>query len=244
MNAIIIDDEPRARELLKTLLKENFSQINVIDLCPDLPNGVKSIRKHKPDLIFLDIEMPGHSGLEILDFFDEQEIKFGIIFTTAYSEFAIKAFKLSAIDYLLKPIEVEELGNAIERFEKKQSKPNSSVENIEVKSHQIAVPIGQSIRFIELNNIMYLKADNSYCEIHLLDDTKLIVSRTLKNFEDVLVNNSMFFRCHKSYMVNRNYVADYVKSDGGFLLLTNKKEIPISNDRVDAFLEQITIVKR
>ena len=107
--AIVIDDEKRARTLLKGMIDELSLGVQVVELCEDLPDGVKAIRKHKPDLIFLDIEMPGHSGLELLDFFDEQEINFSIIFTTAYNQYAVQAFKLSAIDYLLKPIAVNEL---------------------------------------------------------------------------------------------------------------------------------------
>ena len=104
IRAIIIDDETQARKLLSTLIAHYCSQIVIVEECADLPNGVKAIRKHKPDLIFLDLEMPGHSGLELLEFFDEKDIQFGIIFTTAYNEYAVKAFKLSEVDYLLKPI--------------------------------------------------------------------------------------------------------------------------------------------
>jgi two-component system LytT family response regulator len=246
INAIIIDDEKRARELLYTLIIENCPNVNIIDQCTDLPNGVKSIRKNKPDLIFLDIEMPGHTGLELLDFFDEKEIQFGIIFTTAYNEFAVKAFKLSAIDYLLKPMMAEDLVSAVERFERRfqPQKLETLVKNPEIQNNKIAIPIGQSIRFLDLNEIILLKADNSYTEIFMEDDSKLVVSRTLKNFEEVLQENTNFFRCHKSYMVNRNFIIDYVKSDGGYLAMKNKQQVPISPDKVSGFLNLSTIIKR
>ena len=109
IKAIIIDDETQGRKLLQALIISHCPQIQVLEECADLPNGVKAIRKHKPDLIFLDIEMPQHSGLDILDFFYEKDIHFGIIFTTAYNEYAVKAFKLSAVDYLLKPISGDDL---------------------------------------------------------------------------------------------------------------------------------------
>lgn len=246
IKAIIIDDEVQGRKLLNVLIKTHCPQITIMDECSDLPNGVKSIRKHKPDLIFLDIEMPGHSGLDILDFFDEKEIDFGIIFTTAYNEYAVKAFKLSAVDYLLKPISGEDLEKAIERFEKRfvSAKAEHSSVATEKTDNKIAIPVGQSIKFIDLNDIVFLKAENTYTEIHLQDHTKLLVSRTLKNFEDTLLENPVFFRCHKSYIINRDFVVDYVKSDGGYLVLKPKHEIPISQDKVDGFLSQATIVRR
>lgn len=246
IKAIIIDDEVQGRKLLNVLIETHCPQITIMEECVDLPNGVKAIRKHKPDLIFLDIEMPGHSGLDILDFFDEKEIDFGIIFTTAYNEYAVKAFKLSAVDYLLKPISGDDLEQAVDRFEKRflnQKKENSAA-SVDKKDNKIAIPVGQSIKFIDLDDVIYLKAENTYTEIHLQNNSKLLVSRTLKNFEEVLEGNSNFFRCHKSYIINRQYVLDYVKSDGGYLVLKPKTQIPISADKVDEFLQVTTMVKR
>lgn len=246
IKAIIIDDEVQGRKLLNVLIKNHTPQITVMDECADLPNGVKAIRKHKPDLVFLDIEMPGHSGLDILDFFDEKEIDFGIIFTTAYNEYAVKAFKLSAVDYLLKPISGDDLEKAAERFEKRfvNAKPEVNMQAVEKAGNKIAIPVGQSIKFIDLDEVLYLKAENTYTEIFMQDGSKLLVSRTLKNFEEVFSDKPAFFRCHKSYIINRNYVLDYVKSDGGYLILKPKTEIPISSERVNEFLENATIVRR
>lgn len=251
IRAIIIDDEVQGRKLLQALIKSHAPEITIVDECADLPNGVKSIRKHKPDLIFLDIEMPGHSGLELLDFFDEKDINFGIIFTTAYNEYAVKAFKMSAVDYLLKPISGDDVEQAIERFQKRFAKgdtPKSRIETlsagIEKTDNKIAIPVGQSIKFIDLDDIVYLKAENTYTEIHLQDASKLLVSRTLKNFEDVLEDKINFYRCHKSYIINRQFVLDYVKSDGGYLKLKPGFEIPISPDKVQGFLDGAMIVKR
>lgn len=250
IKALIIDDEPQARILLKHLIAENCPQVEVIGDCQDLPNAVKAIRKLKPDLVFLDIEMPGHSGLELLDFFDEDEITFGVIFTTAYNQYAIKAFKLSAIDYLLKPLDADEILGAVKRFEKRSS---SKEELVELKRHfaqganapkRIAIPVGQTVKFIDTDSIIYLKAESSYTEIMYNDKEKLLVSRTLKNFEEALKDDANFFRCHKSFIVNTLYLVDYVKSDGGFLLLKNNVEIPISPDKSEEFLEKVTFVKR
>jgi two-component system LytT family response regulator len=245
IRAIIIDDEVQARKLLQVLLKSHCKQVEVLEECTDLPNGVKAIRKHKPDLIFLDVEMPGHSGLELLDFFDEKEIEFGIIFTTAYNEYAVKAFKLSAIDYLLKPISGHDLEKAIERFERLQHKNqiNTPVQPDKQES-KIAIPVGQSIKFIDPDSIVFLKAENTYTEINLKDGSKLLVSRTLKNFEDTLKHDPNFVRCHKSYMVNRNYIENYVKSDGGYLQLITKTEIPINTESVEEIIRTFKLVKR
>lgn len=250
IKALIIDDEPQARILLKHLIIENCTQVEVIGECQDLPNAVKAIRKLKPDLVFLDIEMPGHSGLELLDFFDEDEMNFGVIFTTAYNQYAIKAFKLSAIDYLLKPLDADELMEAVKRFEKRST---SKEELVELKKQftlganapkRIAVPVGQTVKFIDTDSIVYLKAESSYTEIMYNETEKLLVSRTLKNFEEALKNDPNFFRCHKSYIVNTLFLVDYVKSDGGFLILKNNIEIPISSDKSEEFLEKVTFVKR
>lgn len=248
MKAIIIDDEPQARKLLKNLLKEFLPEVDLIADCEDLPNGVKAIRKLKPDLVLLDIEMPGHSGLELLEFFNEDEIDFGIIFTTAYNQYAVKAFKLNAIDYLLKPIDADELVQAINRFEKNRPKKEQVMmlkESLQGQSpSRIAVPVGQSISFLELSTILYLKAENTYTEIHFQNKTKLLVSRTLKNFEDTLLDFPNFFRCHKSYMINKEFIDHYVKSDGGYLKLKNGEDIPINAESVDILMGETVIVKR
>lgn len=252
--AIIIDDEPRARVLLKGMLSELAADIEIVAEAADLPNGVKSIRKLKPDLIFLDIEMPGHSGLELLEFFNDEEVNFDIVFTTAYSNYAIQAFKLSAIDYLTKPIEAEEMTETLRRFRKKyEQHPNGSAqqnfqvlkENLKRNSDsRIAVPSGNTIRFIELHEILFLKGEGSYTEINFTDNTKLVVSRTLKNFEESFGPENQICRCHKSYMVNTQRIREYVKSDGGYLVLTNGQQISISPDRVDEILSKVKFVER
>lgn len=249
IKAIIIDDEARARTLLRKMLTEYCTDIEVAADCEDLPNGVKAIRKLKPDLVFLDIEMPGHSGLELLDFFDENEINFSIIFITAYNNYAIKAFKLSAVDYLLKPVEPNDLENAVERFRRKNTRDKNSIatlkENLKEDGlDKIAVPDSNSIKFLQLDDILYFKADNTYTEIFFADNNKLVISRTLKNMEDTLSGTPQFFRCHKSYIVNMKYLTDYVKSDGGYLVIKGKHQVPVSPDKVQDLLSQAAFVKR
>jgi two-component system LytT family response regulator len=249
IKVLIIDDEQGARSLLKSLLSGFCKGVEVVETCADLPNGVKAIRKLKPQLIFLDIEMPGHSGLELLDFFDEDEIDFSIVFTTAYSEYAVRAFKLSAIDYLLKPIELSDLEETIERFKRKSAAEKRDlalqVENMgNLQRKKIGIPTQNGVKFIGIDEIVYMKADNSYTELYNSKDEKFVVSRTLKNFEDILKDNPKFIRVHKSYLVNSDFISDYVKSDGGYLLLSNKHTVAISPEKVELLFKNKLIVKR
>jgi len=243
IRAIIVDDEIQGRRLLQTLVESHCPNIQIVDTAGDLPNAVKLIRKVKPQLVFLDIEMPGHSGLEISEFFGENEMDFSIIFTTAYADYAIQGYKLDAVDYLLKPIDAEELVQAVQRFEQK-NKTLLNTDNIDVQVSTIAIPVGQSIKFFDLDNIMYLKAINSYTELYFEDGTKILVSRTLKNFEEAFQDKKQMIRCHKSYIVNRKFVIDYVKSEGGFLILKNNIEIPLSPDKIQEFLTGTIFIKR
>lgn len=246
IKAIIIDDEIRARVSLQLLIDEYCPNVKIIDQCENLAEGIKIINKYKPNLIFLDIEMPGHSGLELFDFFHEEDINFSVIFTTAYSQYALKAFKFSAIDYLLKPINPEELVDAVKRFQKLKTENIKILkENLNLnKLNKIAVPTGNTIVFLETNQILYIKGGGSYCEIALVTGEKMICSRYLKNFEDILSQYNNFIRVHKSYIANLNHIALYNKSDGGNLEFNNKTIIPVSIDKIDSIMEKITLIKR
>lgn len=246
MKAIIIDDEKRARVSLSLLLQEYCPEIELVAECENLPQGVKAIRKFNPDLVLLDIEMPGHSGLELVDFFDEKDINFSIIFTTAYNEYAIQAFKLSALDYLLKPVVPEELTNAISRLVRQKSFQLKALsENIQSESFEkIAVPSGNSLILLKISEILYIKGEGSYSEVYMDDKTKHLVSRNLKNFEEILLKDHRFLRTHKSYLVNFDAVVSYNKSDGGWLEIKNGSSIPVSSEKSNLILERIQIVKR
>ncbi|WP_396145183.1 LytR/AlgR family response regulator transcription factor [Flavobacterium sp.] len=246
MKAIIIDDEKRARVSLSLLLQEYCPEVELVAECENLPEGVKAIRKFNPDLVLLDIEMPGHSGLELVDFFDEKEINFSIIFTTAYNEYAIQAFKLSALDYLLKPIIPEELINAISRMERQKSLQFKALaENILNEFFEkIAVPSGNTLILIKISDIVYIKGEGSYSEIYMQDKSKHMVSRNLKNFEEILLKDKRFLRTHKSYIVNFDEVVSFNKSDGGWLDMKNGNSIPISSEKSSLIMERIKIVKR
>lgn len=235
LKAIIIDDEKMARTLLGGMLAEFCPNVEVLDSCPDLPSGIKAIRKYKPDIVFLDIEMPGYSGLEILDFFDENEIDFSIIFTTAYNQYALQAFKLSAVDYLLKPIDSVELEKSIERFQKTETKKNYQIlrDNLTINAVQkLAVHTINSVKFVETDQILFLKAEGAYTEIMLGNGKVITASKGLKKYEEVLKENRSFFRCHKSYIVNLKHISEHIKSDGGYLLVGEKHEVSLSVEKV------------
>jgi len=245
---IIIDDESKARILLKAMLERYGPSLEVVADCADLPTGVKAINKLNPDLVFLDIEMPGHSGLELMDFFEGSELNFDVIFTTAYSEYALQAFRFSAIDYLLKPLQPQQLQDAIARFEKKSVK--ESAKRLEVlksnlsegensNDRRIVIPIGQSLKFIWLKDIILLKGEGAYSEIFLKDGTKLLVSKNLKYFEDLLFDLPKFVRTHKSYIINMDEVLEYSKSSGGMIIMTGNFSAGISAEKIDDFLKRM-----
>lgn len=250
IKAIIVDDEDLARELLSGMLQEFCPEVEIMASCSDVPQAVKAIKKYTPNLVFSDIEMPGHSGLELLDFFNEEEMNFGLIFTTAYNQYAIQAMKMSAIDYLLKPISPEELEKSIALYKKRNGQEThfykSALENLKSNSKnlKLAVPTRNGFRFLDPDEIVLLKADNSYTDVILKNGEKLVASRILRNFEDALAMHSHFFRTHKSYIINTQYITEYIRSDGGYILLDNQYQASISPDKVQEFMDKVISVKR
>lgn len=245
MKAIIIDDEKRARHLLLSLLTEHCKNISSIFEAQDLVSGVDVIKTIKPDLVFLDIEMPNQSGLEILEYFPNQ-IDFKIIFVTAYNQYAIEAFKLSAIDYLLKPIDIDELKEAVAKSEKAIKASNLSEQLKKLRKSlkqlsvdKIALEIPKGIMFASHNNIIYFEADGMYTNVQLVNGKQKTICKPLKHFVDQLEKNAMFFKCHRSYLINLKYVDELVKDSGDYLLMNNQKRIPISKSKHDQFLEVI-----
>lgn len=237
IKAVLVDDEKMARALLKGYLEEFCPQVEVMEECADLPNGVKAIRKHQPNIVFLDIEMPGHNGLELLEFFDPKDVNFSIIFTTAYNQYALQAFKLSAVDYLLKPIEPNELVESINRFMLNQSKKDYQLlkENLVPQSlKKIGVPQGNTIKYIPIDEILFFKAEGAYTQIQLQDQSKLLASKGLKYYDELLSDAPHFYRTHKSYLINIHHVTEHVKSEGGYLKIGDY-EVGITSDKVEGF---------
>lgn len=248
ITSIIIDDEPKARLVLQAVIEQYCPSVTILEQCADLPSGVKAIKKHKPNLVFLDIEMPGHSGLELLDFFAPEEVNFGVIFITAYNEYALQAFKFSAIDYLLKPIQHTQLIEAIARYSQKQeilqlqqiqALQQNLLPNNRLEDKRIVIPIGQSYKLISPRDIIMIKGEGAYSEIFLQDGSSLLASKNLKHFEDALLQVPFFFRSHKSYMININNIIEYVKSDGGYLNMKGNLTAGISSDKVDILMSRV-----
>jgi two-component system LytT family response regulator len=247
LKAIIIEDETKARRVLEELIKEYCPDIEILASLDSVPEGVKAISKYQPNIVFLDIEMPQYNGFQLFDFVEE--INFEVIFTTAYQEYAIQAFEVSAIAYLLKPIQIEKLIQAIEKV-KEKNHAQQSKERIQVmksalgqeKVSKIALPISEGFLFVELNDIMYLTAEGSYTTIFLRDGRKFLVSKNVKSFEDVF-HHSFFFRPHRSYLINLNAVKQFVRQDGGYILMENGDSVSLSKDKKDDFLMAYQLLK-
>jgi two-component system LytT family response regulator len=231
IRAIIIDDEAHARLALRGIITEELQHVEVIDEAKNLPDGVKLIHKHKPDVVLLDIEMPSYSGLQILDFFNTDDIDFKIVFVTAYSQYALNAFQLSAIDYLVKPVQYEDLLRAFSKVQP-TAKENmiglSSLLSNEVKKKIVLNSNGVQ-ELLELDNIMYIKADGSYCDV-VLCDKKICVTKRLSEF-DKLEELGPFLRIHRSHLININFIKKISKADGGSVFMSDHTELSISKEK-------------
>ncbi|MGH1384064.1 LytR/AlgR family response regulator transcription factor [Kordia sp.] len=243
MKVIIIDDERKARNLLRILISENCPKITEIFEAEDLLSGVELIKKEQPQIVFLDIEMPQHSGLEILNFIEKDNFNFEIIFTTAYSEYAIKAFQLSAIDYLLKPVRASQIQEAVEKALKHIGKSQINIKLEELKKslassnfNKIGLPFSDGFKFVDFNEIILLEADGMYTKITTINDSEILVSKPLKHFVSLLEKISTFYKPHRSYLINLKYIKEYIKKDGGYIIMDNNETVSISKDKKEEFL--------
>jgi two-component system, LytTR family, response regulator len=241
LRAVIIDDSSQARKLLRLMLLELSPEVKVLGEAEEVEEGLRLIDREKPDAIFLDIEMPGKSGLQLAEILLEKGFKGNVVFTTAYNAYAIKAFRLSAIDYLLKPIQEEQLLEAVEKLkEEKQNRDNANrlkalSENLqEERNDVLCIPTQNGFEYLPVTEVEYLEADGSYVNIYCTNNRCKTVSKNLKYFETALSDCSNFIRPHRSYLVNLDYVTNYSKSDGGFLVLKRNVQIPVSRERRQA----------
>lgn len=246
MRCLLIDDEQKARDMLRVLLSNNFPEIEIVGESASIPDGVKMIHKCQPDIVFLDIEMPIYSGLELLDFFDKENIRFKIIFVTAYAEHAIQAFRLSAVDYLLKPIQLGELTEAIGKV---GNSSKSSIETYETlkhnlegsKSERIALSLSDGLTIVDLDDIIFLKAEGAYSCLYLTNGKKIMVSKILGEFSFLTENNS-FFRTNRSYLVNVSKIKR-IGRNGNEVFLVNDHEVPVTPERKSELLELFRQIK-
>ncbi|MFZ1751829.1 MAG: LytTR family DNA-binding domain-containing protein [Saprospiraceae bacterium] len=243
MRAIIIDDEDHCITTLKWDLNKYCPEVEIIGAASDGEKGLVLISELKPDLIFLDVEMPRLNGIDMLARLGTLDFK--VIFTTAYDKYAIKAFKLSAIDYLLKPIDKDELMHAIDKVDNlnvknREQQIETIKHNLNLKSEfkKIVIPTSEGLLFFDVNDIINLEAQSNYSYIYFKDNTKLLSSKNLKEFEDTLPED-IFFRCHHSHLINMNYIKKYIKGEGGIIILSNEREVEVSRRKKNDFLDRI-----
>jgi two-component system LytT family response regulator len=244
MKAIIIDDEPKARNLLRKIVEDFCKEINEVSEAETLPEGVEIIKNQQPDIVFLDIEMPEYNGTQIFDFFEKDEINFHIIFTTAYSDFAIQAFEMNAIDYLLKPMRPNKVKEAVQKVTKTMSSQNISNQLSELKAtfksamfDKIGLPVSDGILFVELKDVVLMEADGMYTKIYFKNMPGKIISKPLRFFVDALDNNNYYYRPHRSYLINIQHIKQFVRKDGNYIVMANDMIVSISKDKKDEFLE-------
>lgn len=244
IKTIIIEDEHQNREVLELMLKKHSGLIEIVDSCSTPMEGIESIRENRPDLVFLDIEMPRMNGFEMLK--KLETISFEIVFTTAYNKYAIDAIKISALDYLLKPIDADELGIAINKCRQNLSKKNNN-EKIDVllknlNQHHalertLTLASVDGIRFIKMKDIVRLEASGRYTKFHLANKEVILSSRTMGDFEETLSTNE-FFRIHETHIINLLYIDRFHKGNN-YVLLTDKTELPLARRRKEDFLKII-----
>lgn len=238
LKAIIVDDEVRNRNTLRSLLNEYCSEVNILGEADDVLSGVKAIHTHQPDVVFLDIEMPNYSGFKLVEYFDE--VKFQIIFTTAYERYALQAFGASATGYLLKPIDIDELIKVVARAkqikERKDSALNStSVQYSEIDPNKkIDLPTKNGLIYLTINEILYLKAEGRNTHIFLKKGQPVLTTMNMKECEKVFFKTTLL-RIHKSYMINIAYIKKHIKKLDAFVEMEGGQRLDVGQ----AFKEQL-----
>jgi two-component system LytT family response regulator len=239
--AVIIDDMSDAREALKDELDTHCPEIKLLGEAESVVSGSKLLKTIKPDIVFLDIELQDGTGFDILEIIGDYSFK--VIFTTASDEFAIKAFRFSALDYLMKPVDPDELIEAIQKLDGLEEKGEEQLEvlmhslNQKKLPEKIALHTLDKIQLVAIKDIISCKADGNYTIFHFEEGANLLVTKTLKEFDEMLKDHA-FLRTHQSHLVNMNQVLEYVKTEGGYLKMSNNSEVPVS------FRKRAEVIKR
>jgi two-component system, LytTR family, response regulator len=239
MNCIIIDDEKHCIKTLMNLLKTNFPEVTILATCNEAPKAHDLIQQHKPDFIFLDIEMPLLNGFDLLSRFEN--LYFDVIFTTAYDSYAIKAIKYSALDYLLKPVDREDLAFAIKKIKSKKSSISKAQVQMASAVHNrqlpdtVALPTADGLTFASVTDIVHCIADGSYTRMVMIDRNEILLSKTLGDVEEMLGEYN-FFRIHHSSLVNLKQVKKYIRGEGGEVIMSNGKSLAVARTRKTDFL--------
>ncbi len=244
IKAIIIDDEQNCIDALATDIRNNCLNVEIVAQCTSAKEGILAIKKLNPRLVFLDIEMPLINGFEMLEMLGD--IDFCIIFTTAYDKFAVKAFRISAVDFLLKPIDPEDLKVAVRKAEEKilSSEGATNIQNLlhnikqKVPEQKIALPNRSGYEFAQVSSILYCSAEGAYTKVVFTNNHSMLISRTLGDIEEILPHE-LFIRIHHSTIVNLNEISQYIRSDGGYLVMSTHEKLMISKARKDVLLERL-----
>lgn len=242
ISAVLIDDEQDCIDDLLLLIKKQKLPIQILAIAKSGSDGITAILKHKPNLVFLDVLMPGMNGFEMLELLPE--VNFKLIISTSMDKFAIQALRASALDFLLKPVKASELYAAVHRaIEDRSTTSKSQIsllnENLNTTNHhikKIALSISDGIQLVNLSDVIYFESDSNYTYVHVRDAKPILVSKSIVRFEEV-VDPQMFFRVHNSYLVNLSYVNKVLRSDGGSVILENGKSLPVARSRKAALLE-------
>ena len=242
ISAIIIDDEEKARKSLNSLIQEYCPQVEVAAMEGTVKGGLNAISKHNPDLLFLDIRMQGETSFDLLEQLEEKD--FDIIFITAFNEYALKAFKFNAIDYLLKPVNIDELVDAVKKVEEKPhhfsgDRLGNFIESLKNQSNfdKIALPTMEGLNFVQLDNVIRCESKENYTDFHLANGEKILVSRTIKYFDDLL-SECGFFRVHRSHLINLRHIQKYFKGEGGYCVMSDGNQVMVSRRKKEEFLSR------
>jgi len=244
ITATIVDDEPYSCEALVTLLERYCPDVKVLDICYSAASALASVKDQKPQILFLDIEMPHMNGFELLE--KLPEIDFGLIFTTSYDQYAIKAIRFSALDYLLKPINHDELRKAVQKVRQQAIHPLPQQLEILLEKlrhqpsgiHKIALPTMEGLQLIPVDSIISCVSDSNYSILLLKGKQKLTISRTLKETEEILEEHS-FLRVHNSSIVNLNEINKYIKGEGGYLIMSDGSTVDVSRSKKETLLKKL-----
>lgn len=243
IRCVLIDDENNSLEMMEWLIKTYCPQVSIVAMCNSSEKGIEAIKKFKPDVVFLDIEMPHMNGFDMLEQFDK--LFFDVVFCTAYDQFAIKAFKYSALNYLLKPVDPSDLQETFRRLEEKKSSPSKEqiemlLQNIRGNAkppvQRIALTTNDGMIFVSTQDILYCEAESNYTSVVLKGGKRILVSKVLKDIDETLSGND-FYRIHNSFLININHIKKYVRGDGGYVIMENDVTISISRSRRQEFME-------
>jgi two-component system LytT family response regulator len=244
ITSLIVDDDSKNRKVLRSLLQEFCPQVVIVGEASDIQEAIRLVHLYKPQLVFLDIEMPYGNGFDMLD--QLMPVDFEVVFTTAYDHYAIKAFKYCALDYLLKPVKIEELQEAVKKVEgNRLSKDTNSKLELFLNQlklqhaglQKVAIASTDGLTFVDVNNIIRCESDGNYTHIHLLQKQKITSSKKIKEFEELLPV-TIFCRIHNSHLINLNYIKKYFKGRGGYVLMEDGSHIEVAARRKDEFLKR------